>query len=170
MEEIWKDVPNYEWYQVSNLGNVRSLDRVVNTKGGGKRLIKGIILRPAIDTSGYYHVVLYSALKKETTRVHKLVAMVFLNHIPNGHTMVVNHIDLDRTNNNLNNLEIITHRDNSNQKHINSSSKYVGVSWNKKNKKWVAYIGYGSKKKHLGSFDDEFKAHQAYQKKLKEIM
>ena len=56
MEEIWKDIPEYEGiYQISNLGRVRSLDRyVMHGKGNAKRFVKGKIIKLQIDSKGYY--------------------------------------------------------------------------------------------------------------------
>ena len=69
--------------------------------------------------------------------------------------------------NKVENLEIVTQRENANKKHIKSSSKYIGVSWKKRDKKWVSSIRINGKKKYLGSFTDELEAHNAYQKALK---
>ena len=59
MKEIWKDIPNYEgFYQISNLGNVRSVDRIVNAgiKNNNKVVKKGKILNPVKDKDGYLKV------------------------------------------------------------------------------------------------------------------
>jgi hypothetical protein len=164
--EVWKDIPEYEGlYQVSNLGNVRSLDRL-DSRG---RKIKGTVLKNAITSSKYFGVNLSKDNKKKTITVHSLVASAFLDHKPCGHKLVVNHIDINRENNNLYNLEIITQRENSNLKHIKSSSKYVGVCWNKKIEKWQSHIYINGKLKYLGLFTDELEAAQAYQNELNKI-
>ena len=72
----------------------------------------------------------------------------------------------NKTNNKLDNLEIVTQRENSNQKHLKSSSKYIGVSWSKSRNKWVALIYLNGKHKNLGRFNDELEASKAYQKAL----
>lgn len=164
--EVWKDIPQYEGlYQVSNLGNVRSLDRVCRR---GRKL-KGKVLKDALCGRGYFVVELNKNGKAKTITVHKLVAYSFLNHKPCGHKLVVNHIDINRENNNLYNLEIITQRENTNKKHIKSSSKYTGVYWNKKAKKWRSNILINGRRKHLGYFTDEKEAAQAYQNELNKI-
>jgi len=164
--EVWKDIPEYEgFYQVSNLGNVRSLDRICS-RG---RKIKGKVLKAAFCSRGYFGVDLSKNGKGKTITIHKLVAYAFLNHKPCRHKLVVNHIDINRENNNLYNLEIITSRENTNRKHIKSSSKYTGVSWNKRVKKWRSNITINGRKKHLGYFTDEKEAAQAYQNELNKI-
>lgn len=67
------------------------------------------------------------------------------------------------------NLEIITNRENSNKKHLPSSSKYIGVYHDKRSKKWKSQIGINNKQLHLGYYINEIDAHNAYQEKLKEI-
>ena len=164
--EVWRDIPEYVGlYQVSNLGNVRSLQRV-DSRG---RKLKGRVLKAALCSPTYIGVGLCKDGKSKTITVHKLVAYAFLNHKPCGYELVVNHIDTNPTNNNLNNLEITTQRKNTNRKHINSSSKYVGVSWHKKSKKWQAAIRINNKQKYLGLFENEKEASQAYINKLNKI-
>lgn len=82
---------------------------------------------------------------------------------------VVNHKNFIRTDNRAVNLEIVTSRENSNLKHLKSSSQFTGVSWYKRSKKWVAMITNEGKNKNLGYFTDEKEAHNAYQNALKQI-
>ena len=122
MIEIYKDVIGYEGvYQVSNLGNVKSYR---NSKERQLKLVK--------NYAGYLVVCLSINNTKKVRKVHQLVAESFLNHKRCGMELVVNHIDFDKTNNKLDNLEIITNRENSNRKHLKSSSIYTGVYWYKK--------------------------------------
>lgn len=123
MEE-WRDIPNAYGYQVSNYGNViRYNDNV-------RKEVR------QTNYGGYYLVsIKYDDKPKNTLiRVHQLVAIVFLNHKPNGHTLVVDHIDNDKLNNKLSNLQIISTRHNSTKDLKNKTSKYVGVcyapTWN----------------------------------------
>jgi len=164
--EIWKDVEYYEGiYQISNLGRVKSLAR----KDSLGRNLQEKILSVTIDGGGYFKVGLSKEGKMKTKKVHQLVAIAFLNHEPCGYKLVVNHIDFDRTNNNVNNLEIVTQRENTNLKHVKSSSRYTGVSWKKRNNKWQSNIMINGKKKYLGLFDCEISASRAYQTALNEI-
>ena len=154
--EFWKTIEGFENYQVSNLGNVKSL----NYNGTKKEKI----LKPNLDKFGYLRVNLYSNKKMKYFKIHQLVAIEFLNHIPNKITLVVNHKNFIKTDNRLENLEIITSRENSNKKHIKSNSKYVGVT--KHCNKWRSQITINGKLKHLGLFNTEIEASLAYQNKL----
>ena len=155
--EIWKKVKGYEGiYEVSNLGRVKSLSRIVLKKGKYPFLTKEKILKQSNNYRGYKHVGLYLNKKMKTLTVHQLVVIAFLNHKPNGQELVVNHINLIK-------------KDNSNHKHIPSSSKYTGVSWHKNHLKWGAQIHINKKKVHLGYFVNEVDASNAYQEKLLSI-
>jgi len=166
MKEIYKDIPNYEGlYQVSNLGNVKSLARV-SSMG---RNLKEKILTPINSTGGYTVFNLCRLCKRSQFYTHKLVAMAFLNHIPDGYNSVVDHIDNNPKNNNLNNLQIISARENSSKDRKVGTSKYTGVYWKKASKKWCSQIYINGKFTYLGLFDCEIEAHEAYQNKLKEI-
>jgi hypothetical protein len=169
MKEIFKDIPNYEgYYQVSNLGNVKSIDRLAYNKKGGFRCLKGKNKRKTLNNKGYLSVGLCKDYVVRYFTVHKLVAMAFLNHIPCGHKLVVDHIDNNPSNNKLENLQLITHRENL-SKDKKRSGNYVGVYFREDNKKWHCKIRIKGKQTHLGYFDNEYDAHLAYQKKLKEI-
>ena len=164
IQEIWKDIPNYEgYYQVSNLGNVKSLARFNNL---GKRVKERVLKNLVNTTKGYLVVNLSKIGLVKTKQIHQLVAESFLNHKPNGHKLVVNHKNFNRQDNRVENLEIVTQRENANRAHIKSSSKYVGVSWHKGSKKWMSRIVINGKRKHLGYFFEEIEASNAYQNAL----
>ena len=166
MEEIWKDIPSYEGiYQVSNLGRVKSLSR--ETKRKGLFMSKEKILKNNISSSGYLKVSLCKNSKVLNANIHTLVAMAFLRHKPDGtHKLVVDHIDNDKNNNTLDNLQIVTQRLNS-SKDRKGSSKYTGVQWNKRRKKWISQIRINGKNIFLGHFDSEKDAGNEYEKYLK---
>jgi hypothetical protein len=109
---IWKDVVGYEGlYQVSNDGQVKSLFRYVNCRGG-HRSVRERILRCTQTNLGYQQVVLCKDLTYKKLSIHRLVAQAF---IPNPHNLpCINHIDADPTNNHVENLEWCTHGYNSN--------------------------------------------------------
>ena len=116
MEEIWKDIKGYEGlYQVSNLGNVRSLDHIrKNGKTDNhKCLTKGRLLKLAVQKeSGYLFCVLSKNGNTKGYRVHRLVAETFIPN-PNNYKCV-NHKDENKSNNKLENLEWCTHKYNNN--------------------------------------------------------
>jgi hypothetical protein len=164
-DEIWKTINEFPNYEVSNFGRVRSIDRTIK----GVRTYnhyKSVILSPALVGSGYYGVSLRNNIRIKTCKIHQLVAVAFLNHVINGNILVVNHIDCNKLNNNVNNLEIITHRENDNRQHIKTSSQYTGVSWQKNNKKWQAQIQFNGNCIYIGLFINELDAHLAYEKRL----
>ena len=160
--ERWKTIKEFPNYEVSNRGNVKSLN-YNNTK-------KPKILKTGTNADGYFHVSLCDGNSKKTIKIHQLVAMAFLGHKPCGHYLVVNHKDFNRKNNNVNNLEIVTQRENSNKKHLKSSSKYTGVYFNKAHQKWISSIRIGREFKHLGLFVNEIDASNAYQEYLKKLL
>lgn len=166
--EIWKDIPNYEGvYQISNLGRCRSVDRNVYYKDGRVRFFKGRILCLRINPGGRYYVTLSSESKVKTFKIHKLVAMAFLNHTPCGYKEVVDHINNNPLDNRLENLCLTTQRHNASKDRKNKSSIYTGVSFCKTRNKWVAEIRIGSKRINLGAYNIEKDAHQAYVATLK---
>lgn len=168
--EIFKDVKNYEgYYKVSNLGSVKSLERTFVRSNGRILTIKEGILNPRLNSRGYPTVGLYKDDKRKMRTIHQLVAESFLNHIPCGYKLVINHIDFNKNNNKLENLEITTQRDNANLKHIKSSSRFTGVYWNKQAKKWKSQIWINGKQKYLGYFICELEASKAYEKTLSDI-
>ena len=112
--EIYKNVTGYEGiYQVSNLGNVKSLERKVIGKLDSIRTLKEKVLKNNLNKKGYYLVGLMKDNKQATKKVHQLVAIAFLGHTPCGMKLVVDHIDNNPLNNRVDNLQIITQRENS---------------------------------------------------------
>jgi hypothetical protein len=128
------------------------------------------LLKPRIDTTGYFIVGLYKHKMQKKRTIHQLVAVVFLNHKPCGYKLVINHIDFNKLNNNVNNLEIVTSRENANKKHLKSSSKYTGVCYLKDRNKWQSQIIVNGNKIHLGIFKEEKEASNAYQLYLKNLI
>lgn len=113
MIEIWKDIANYEGvYQVSNLGNIRSVDRSILCKNGRKKILKGKTLINQKYTNGYLFVCLSKNGVVTQRIVHRLVALAFLG-VPEV-KMDVNHINEIKTDNTLTNLEWVTHKSNIN--------------------------------------------------------
>ena len=170
-EEVWKDIPEFEgYYQVSNLGNVKSLSRIILGRGKHNTLLKERLLKFSTSTNGYYQVILQKEGFKKIYKVHSLVAICFLNHIPDGtHNVVVDHINEVKTDNRLENLRLIGHRENVSRSMKNNTSTYVGVSWSKNAKKWISQITIEGKTKYLGLFDNEEEANKKYLETLKNL-
>jgi hypothetical protein len=111
MTEEWRDIPGYEgMYQVSDLGRVRSLDRVVPQKNGPRKR-KGRIIKPSVNTTGYYHVMLG---RGASHLVHTLVALAFIGSRPKGHD--VRHGELGKLNNSVSNISYGTRTENNNDR------------------------------------------------------
>ena len=160
--EVWKDIPEYEGlYQVSNLGNVKSL----NYRQTGKTKV----LMKHINNKNRYTLNLYKEGKRYSNRnISVLMAIAFLNHKPSGNNLVVDHINNISTNDKLYNLQVITHRLNV-TKDKKGTSKYPGVFWDKNCNKWKSYIKIKNKNIYLGSYKNELEASQVYKKELKKI-
>ena len=145
--ENWKDIKGYEGlYQVSDLGRVKSL------------IGNGRILKQHLRNGVYCAVNLSSKNIRRGVNVHSLVAETFLNHNANR-DYVVDHINNVKTDNRLSNLQVISHRDNCSKDRKGS----VGVSFNKKNRKWVSMISIDRNQFYLGSFESEDRASISYQ-------
>lgn len=111
MKEIWKDVVGYEgYYQISSFGNVRSVDRYINSSYNSTIFRKGAVMKQQQSKKGYMTVHLSKNGISKRLPVHRLVAKAF---IPNPDDLPqVNHKDTDKTNNKVLNLEWITNCDN----------------------------------------------------------
>ena len=118
MCEIWKPLPNYPRYEVSNTGKIRS------ERG---------ILKIRKDQHGYYQCQIVNDKGRKLMKVHRAVAMAF---IPNPlNKTEVNHIDNDPTNNNLENLEWVTHKENMDWMHKQGRAK--------RTTEWIKNLNYG---------------------------
>ena len=113
MSEIWKDIPYFRGsYQVSSMGRVRSVDRVIACKDGSMRKHKGRVLKLHVNkNTGYECLSLCNDGRCNTKTVHRLVLETFKPHV-NMNVLDVNHIDGNKLNNHLTNLEWLTRRDN----------------------------------------------------------
>lgn len=113
MKEQWADTYiQGDSYQVSNLGNVRGKDRVVNSKNGSTRTVKGRELNPYTTANGYKMVSLglNMSRKRSCVFVHRLVASAFCDNPENR--KIVHHKDGDKANNTAQNLEWSTKSEN----------------------------------------------------------
>lgn len=111
MKEEWHDIEGYEnSYQVSNLGRVRSCDRIVKYSTGGVRLLKSIIIKPQPNLGDYMQVNLYTNSIPIRITIHRFVAKYFVEGYDEGYE--VNHLDGDKSNNRYDNLEWCSKADN----------------------------------------------------------
>ena len=134
MTEVWKDIEGYEgYYQVSNLGRVKSL-----------KWNKERILKPFVDSSKYQRVKLSSNLKEKNFLVHRLVAIAF---ITDGREQFVNHIDGDKLNNNLLNLEWVNKSENVHHYKLKQQRALpVNIHYTKAKNKFEYYYSCDNKK------------------------
>ena len=110
MKEEWRDIPGYtNYYQASSIGRIRSVDRVIARSDGTSASYKGRVLKPYSDgTRGYLKVSLHKGTSRKDPKIHRLIYSAFKGSI--RHT--INHIDSDKLNNTIDNLEDITNQKN----------------------------------------------------------
>jgi hypothetical protein len=144
MEEIWKKYD--EKYDVSSFGNIRNKKKLIS-------LTK--------HKSGYYRCKIHN----KSINVHNIIAKVFLNHKTNKtHDLVIDHIDNNKLNNNINNLQIITHRLNCSK---DKSTEYTGVY--RHGNKYKSSILLNGKSIHLGVFETKYEAKLFYEEAINSI-
>ena len=157
MKEIYKDVKGYEGlYQVSNLGNVKSLDRITNASDFDRRY-KGKQLSKLKNSQGYFSVVLYKFSKRKQRSISSLVIEAFLYERPKG--LIIDHIDNDPTNNRIDNLQYLTNKENS-TKDKNPTTGITGVYV--KGSNFSSIISFNRKQYYLGSFETKEEAQVVY--------
>ena len=177
MQEIWKDIPQLKGqYQVSNFGRIKSLERTIEylrvrsngTKHKQTTHVPEKILKTYYDAIGYSQLTakIKPDKKKTCFKVHQLVWDAFGSGSRTN--MDIDHIDNNKSNNNINNLRLLTHRDNSARGHDKRrKSRFRGVRIYKNSyvaRIWVKGIG----EINLGHFNSEVEAGLAYLKaKLK---
>ena len=153
--EIWKKIDGYD-YEVSSKGRVRNIKT-------------GRILKPVINSESYYFVNLWKNGKGKSFRIHRLVAIAFLDNPENKKN--VDHINNDRLDNNVKNLRFASSQENSRNRQLSNrnTSGIKGVHWHKRYKKWHAQIKLNGKKIHIGYFNSLDEAKTARQNKAKNI-
>jgi len=166
LKEEWREVTNYEGlYEVSDLGGVRSINRVVlsRKKGVSTMKLKGKILKSSPtgeDGNKYLAVGLSKDSKMKTFRVHKLVAAAFLKP---GVGLTVDHIDNDKLNNRADNLQYLTNRDNCIKAFNQKPKRFMtGVSTTKDGRTYKATIMFKGENIMLGYYDNEEAAGKEY--------
>lgn len=156
--EEWRDIPDYEgYYQVSDLGRIKSLERFA--RKNLKIIVKESILKAPLNSSGYPFVCLSKNNHRKILTVHRIMAMAFLG-LTKETIGVCDHIDNNQQNNKLSNLQIISSRLNA-TKDAKNKTNYNGVK--KSGKKFCAYIKVNGKSVSLGTFDSAMEAHKKYE-------
>ena len=153
--EKWKNIEGFPDYQVSNQGRVKSLKRN-----------KELLMSGSYDQRGYLKVGFCVNGKMICRRIHVLVWDCFGDKHRNGRVIQVDHINNIKTDNRIENLQLLNTRENCSKRVVNKSSKYIGVYYYKT--KWIGQIriGKGHKSKR---FDNEEDAAKFYQDELKKL-
>ena len=169
----WKDIPNFEGYQVSDTGLVRTHNKVTSNARYSERHWKNRILKfknAPSSTRNQARVNLWKDGKPYDFLVARLVAFTFYEKDINDHSLEVNHIDGNWKNNNLENLELVSHKENMNHafdNHLISSAKET-ILENKETHEELHFrsmskaslhigknTGYISEKRLRGSYENE---------------
>lgn len=170
-DERWIPILGFEgYYEVSDYGRVRSVDRIVG--GMGDHHLKG--KQKAFCLSGpkckkYYYVNLYKDCKGKLYAVHRFVGILFVPN-PNNYKLL-NHKDHNQLNNHWTNLEWVNFRENvSHAGFKNNKSKVTGVQKyeGKRKTRWSSVININRHVKYLGTFDTQEQASNAYKKALQD--
>ena len=155
-EEIWVDIKGYEgFYQVSNLGRVRSLDREIIYPDGHIHKCKGKVLKNYIGNTGYLFVTLTINSKTKRVRVHRLVAETF---IPNpDNKPEIDHINTIKTDNRVENLRWVTSKENMNNELTKDrcSKSHIGKTLSEEHKKNISESISGEKHWNYGKHHTE---------------
>ena len=133
------EIIGYNNYKIYENGNVKRNGKILKTR----------------LNQGYYCIDLHKEGKPKFFKIHRLIALHFIEN-PNNHEFV-DHIDCDRKNNQIGNLRWVTRTQNNRNrtKEKNTSSKYFGVYWHKKANKYLVRIKIDKKRIHLGYFVNE---------------
>lgn len=164
--EVWREIPGWEgYYSVSSNGRVLSMERKCKTKFGERTVPQKILSQVKWSLCGHVGVRLKKTGLKKHYKTHQLVAMAFMGHDPSKSNLIVDHVNNIPYDNRLLNLQLITIRDNTAKSAKvpgKTTSKYTGVSWDKKSNKWKSQAVLNGKKYHLGFHDSEVLAYIAY--------
>jgi len=155
--EIWKEIPEYPNYKISTQGRIKS-----------SWFSKSRIMKQSIDGRGYKYVNLTND-KPLRIVVHKLMALTFIKLDLYSDGLVIDHIDNNRTNNRITNLQLISQRENTSKDQKNRTSDYIGVFWDRTNRSWRARIRINGDSIALGTYKTEIDAAEAYKKALLEL-
>lgn len=147
MDEEYKEIElNGVKLRVFRNGTImRYITRFINKIGWN-------LCNPTPNTGGYYYI----QLKNKIYIIHRIIAMVYLGLDITNTCLKVDHIDRCKTNNNVDNLRIVTPQENT----YNTNAK--GYSWNKHDKRWKVHINVNKQRLYLGGFKNEEDARNTY--------
>ena len=166
--EEFRPIKGYEgMYEVSSFGRVKSLDREIFEHNGKRRLLKGRFLIFGVNNNGYSLVGLCKFCKIKSFTVHKLVAIAFLDHTPDGMVEIIDHLNSIKTDNFYLNLNKTTQRNNTSRYKKSILNGALGVSVTKD--KYRSVIKNKGVNYNLGVFDTKEEASQYYQNALTSI-
>jgi hypothetical protein len=163
--EIWKEMDEFDSkYSISNLGRVKRNERITIKKNGFNYLFSEKILKPSTNGNGYLMIKVRMQDEIKRQYIHRMVYKYFASKLISG--CQINHIDFDKSNNNISNLEQIDTRRNSHHSHFNKSktSNYPCVYF--ESKKYVGRFYVNSKPIYCGRHDNEHIAAQAVKEKM----
>jgi len=165
MKELWKDIKDFEgFYQISNLGIIKSLSRTANTYYGSRH-VRERVLKQNPDKDGYLTVCFSKNNKIKKIKIHRLVATYFVDN-PNKLPQV-DHIDENKTNNADSNLRWVVNLQNTNNYHSKNGTKKYGIHLS--SGRWRSRIKKDGKSISLGFFTDKEEAYQAFYDKYLEL-
>lgn len=148
--EQWKNIVNYEGlYKISDLGRIKSLQRK-QWNGFSFFIKEEMILKQSLCNKNYPKIGLWKNNNHKTFRTHQLIIMSFKGHFLNRKT-VIDHIDNDKNNNTINNLQVVTNRHNS-IKDKNPKSGYSCIYFNSNS--WLVRMRVNGIKTTVGTFKD----------------
>lgn len=163
MVEEWRDIQGYEgYYQISNWGRIKSLSRITFRPPKGEIRTKEKIRKLSVGSDGYVRLRLHKNNIGHTINVHILVWDHFGDKGRTG--FEIDHIDGNKQNNNIENLQLLTPRENTVKYHQSHGKRHglpMGVY--KEDKKYTAHICRSGKQSRLGTFLTPELASQAYE-------
>jgi len=166
VSEEWLPVVGLEGsYEVSNTGKVRSIDRVVSVNSGYIRPLKGVLLKGFLVNGGYLQVDMHINGERIRRLVHSLVSESFIGNSD----LTVDHIDGDKLNNKVENLEYVTQRENIHRYRKGKRDLPIGVSFCRDRNKYRAEIYIDGRSRHIGRYTTPEEAREAYLTELKSI-
>lgn len=165
--EVWKEIPSLQgYYEASNMGRIKSKERLITTPKGKSYIKPQQLLSPNNNGNGYFTVMLTVDGKSFRKYIHRLVVEAFTG---NDVCESVDHINGDKSNNNIENLKCCTARENNieyQKRNKTKSCRSVGVSFYSGIGKYGASIKIEKNNYTLGTYSTEKEASEAYQKAL----